>query len=150
MSTTVTPSVSPDAREAYASRVEASRGRSIEPAWLTARRTAAAQQLLAEGFPTTRDEEFRFTNVGPISARAYPAADLPPARASLDALRAQATVPGLDAHEIVFVNGRYAPELSSIDRLPAGVRLTSLASSIGADASTLPSAWAPQPAGCRR
>ena len=47
---------------------------------------------------------------------------MPPARASLDALRAEATVPGLDAHEIVFVNGRFAPELSSIDGIPAGVR----------------------------
>ena len=66
---------------------------------------------------------------------------MPPARASLDALRAEATVPGLDAHEIVFVNGRFAPELSSIDGVPAGVRLTSLASSIGADPALVESLW---------
>jgi Fe-S cluster assembly protein SufD len=141
MSITATQTASPDARDAYASRVEAARGRSIEPAWLTARRAAAAQTLQAEGFPTTRDEEFRFTNVAPIAARAYPAADVPPARASLDALRAEATVPGLDAHEIVFVNGRFAPELSAIDGLPAGVRLANLASSIGADAALVESLW---------
>ena len=46
---------------------------------------------------------------------------MPPARASLDALRAEATVPGLDAHELVFVNGRFAPELSA-HRRPAGRR----------------------------
>jgi len=141
MSITATQTASPDARDAYASRVEAARGRSIEPAWLTSRRAAAAQTLQAEGFPTTRDEEFRFTNVAPIAAKAYPAADVPPARASLDALRAEATVPGLDAHEIVFVNGRYAPELSAIDGLPAGVRLANLASSIGADAALVESLW---------
>ena len=128
MSTTATPTASPDARDVYVSRVEAARGRSIEPAWLTSRRAAAAQTLQAEGFPTTRDEEFRFTNVAPIAAKAYPAADVPPARASLEALRALATVPGLDAHEIVFVNGRFAPELSSIDGTPSGVRLANLAS----------------------
>jgi Fe-S cluster assembly protein SufD len=139
MSLTATPTTSVDAREAYAGRVEAARGRSIEPAWLTSRRAAAARQLLAEGFPTTRDEEFRFTNVAPIAGKAYPAADVPPARASLDALRAEATVPGLDAHEIVFVNGRFAPELSAIDGLPAGVRLTSLGSTIGADAALVES-----------
>jgi Fe-S cluster assembly protein SufD len=122
-----------DAREAYASRVDAARGRAIEPAWLTSNRAAAARQLLAEGFPTTRDEDFRFTNVGPLVARAYPAADVPPARASLDALRAEATVPGLNAHELVFVNGRFAPELSSIEGLPTGLRLANLASTIGAE-----------------
>jgi Fe-S cluster assembly protein SufD len=133
MSLTAIQTTSVDAREAYASRVEASRGRSMEPAWLTSLRAGAVRQLLAEGFPTTRDEDFRFTNVAPLASKAYPAADVPPARASLDALRAEATVPGLDAHELVFVNGRYAPELSSVDALPAGVRLVNVASTIGAD-----------------
>ena len=128
MSITATQTASNDAREAYYGRVDAARGRS-------------ARQLLAEGFPTTRDEDFRFTNVSPVTAKAYPAADVPPARASLDALLEEATVPGLDAHEIVFVNGRYAPELSSIDEIPAGVRLTSLASSIGADPALVESLW---------
>jgi Fe-S cluster assembly protein SufD len=141
MSSTLSSTLSSDAREAYASRVESSRGRSMEPAWLTSRRAAAAQQLLADGFPTTRDEDFRFTNVAPITVRAYPAADVPPARAALEALRAEASVPGLNAHEIVFVNGRFAPELSDIAALPAGVRLTSLASSIGADAALVESLW---------
>jgi len=133
MSITATQTTSSDAREAYAARVEAARGRSTEPAWLTSRRAAAAARLVTEGFPTTRDEEFRFTNVAPIASKVFPAADVPPGRASLEALRAQATVPGLDAHELVFVNGRFAPELSSADRLPAGVRLTNLASTLGAD-----------------
>jgi Fe-S cluster assembly protein SufD len=141
MSITATQTTSADARDAYASRVEASRGRSIEPGWLTSQRTAAARQLTAEGFPTTRDEEFRFTNVAPIAAKAYPAADVPPARASLEALRALATVPGLDAHEIVFVNGRFAPELSSIDGTPSGVRLANLASTIGAEPGVVEALW---------
>ena len=139
MSLTATPTTPVDVREAYAGRVDAARGRSIEPAWLTSRRAAAARQLLAEGFPTTRDEEFRYTSVAPLASKVYPAADVPPARASLDARRAEATVPGLDAHEIVFVNGRFASELSAIDGLPAGVRLTSLASTIGADGALVES-----------
>jgi Fe-S cluster assembly protein SufD len=133
MSITATQTTSPDAREAYAGRVEAARGRSTEPAWLTSRRAAAAQRLVDEGFPTTRDEEFRFTNVSPIVTKVYPAADVPPGRVSVDALRTQATVPGLDAHELVFVNGRYSPELSNAGDVPAGVRLTDLASTLGAD-----------------
>ena len=67
MSITATQTTSSDAREAYAARVEAARGRSTEPAWLTSRRAAAAARLVTEGFPTTRDEEFRFTNVAPIA-----------------------------------------------------------------------------------
>ena len=141
MSLTATQTTSPDARDAYASRVEASRGRSTEPGWLTSRRASAAARLVAEGFPTTRDEEFRYTNVTPLTNKAYPAADVPPARASLEALRAEASVPGLDAHELVFVNGRLAPELSTADLLPAGVRLTGLASTLGADPALVEPLW---------
>ena len=49
MSITATQTTSIDAREAYYARVEAARGRSAEPAWLTSRRVAAAHQLLSAG-----------------------------------------------------------------------------------------------------
>jgi Fe-S cluster assembly protein SufD len=141
MSLTATQTTSPDARDAYASRVEASRGRTGEPGWLTSRRASAAARLASEGFPTTRDEDFRFTNLAPITTKAYPAADVPPGRASLEALRAEASVPGLGAHELVFVNGRFAPELSTADGLPAGVSLTNLASTLGADPALVEPLW---------
>ena len=37
------------------------------PAWLQERRARASKQFAAGGFPTTRDEDWRFTNVAPIA-----------------------------------------------------------------------------------
>ena len=36
------------------------------PVWLRALRSAAAERFAAVGFPTRRNEEWRFTNVSPI------------------------------------------------------------------------------------
>ncbi len=81
-------------------------------------REAAFSRFLAAGFPTTRDEEWRHTNIGPIARTefAYPAAfDLAPAAAE----------PFLFAddlpHRVVLVNGRWSAELSSLGALPEGV-----------------------------
>jgi Fe-S cluster assembly protein SufD len=42
-------------------------------------------------------------------------------------------VPGLDAHELVFVNGRFAPAFSSAGELPAGLRVANLASLLSSE-----------------
>jgi Fe-S cluster assembly protein SufD len=95
---------------------------------LTRVREQAWQQFVSRGFPTSRDEEWRFTGVGPIAERAFALA--PPSHDG----------DGIDAHrlrdvaaaELVFVNGRYVHTLSRIDALPEGVRIGSLASSLTA------------------
>ena len=79
-----------------------------QPPWLADLRDGRSRRFLAEGFPTTRDEEFRFTSVAPIAERVFgPAAG--DASAAGAALKGRFVVPGLDAHELVFVNGGFAP-----------------------------------------
>src|ERR1039457_688983 len=41
------------------------------PAWLQSLRDAAFARFAALGFPTTHDEEWRFTNVAPIARTAF-------------------------------------------------------------------------------
>jgi Fe-S cluster assembly protein SufD len=93
------------------------------PQWLQARRDAGARAFGALGFPTVRDEEWRFTSVSAIAG-----GDFPPARpAALDAAQL-AALPYTDAaHRLVFVNGRFSPELSRTHLDAAGVRFGSLA-----------------------
>jgi Fe-S cluster assembly protein SufD len=86
-------------------------------------REDAWQRFLSLGFPTTRDEEFRFTSVAPIAetpfvlgAAAHASAD------AVDSLR----IPNAAA-ELVFVNGHYAPSLSNYGVVPGGAQLGSLA-----------------------
>ena len=95
------------------------------PAWLPGVRRAAIDRFAAVGFPTTRDEEWRFTPVAPIAQAEFrPAGPGVVTRAAL--------APFLFGHaewpQIVFVNGKFAPALSVLPALPAGVRLGNLAS----------------------
>ncbi len=83
------------------------------------------------GFPTTRLEAWRFTNVAPIAGTSFVAAtgDTDYTRADLDAL----DLPRLGGPELVFVNGTFAPALSTTDGLPAGIRARSLATVLAHD-----------------
>jgi Fe-S cluster assembly protein SufD len=73
------------------------------------------------GFPTSRDEDWRFTPVKPITELNFKAA---PADAT-------ATVEGcvfaaIDGPQLVFVNGHYSEALSQVGELPAGVEVRPL------------------------
>ncbi len=132
---TATPTAT-DPLSSYAARSEALRAASGQPPWLADLREAGSRRFLAEGFPTTRDEEFRFTSVAPIAERVFgPAAG--DASAAGAALKGRFVVPGLDAHELVFLNGSFAPSLSNVTGLPKGVRVESLAAVLSSEPALL-------------
>ena len=113
-------------------RVEATRGH--EPAWLRDLRRASASAFGKIGFPTTRDEDWRFTNVAPIAGTSFvpaPLAAVPPAAVS------PFLVPGLRGPVLAFVNGRFAPRLSDLGAPPAGVTAVPLADAIAHDPGSL-------------
>lgn len=83
------------------------------PEWLRAIRKAAAARFEALGFPTTRDEEWRFTSVAPIARTAFVPADPPAVRIDPERLAAL-TWPDAGAIRLVLVNGFFSPELSSV------------------------------------
>ena len=86
-------------------------------------RDAAFRRFLDRGFPTTRDEEWKFTSVAPIAALTFVrAAAASPARAVIEPF----LFAGLGVN-IVLVNGRLVRSLSAIDALPAGVSVRSSA-----------------------
>lgn len=95
-----------------------------DPAFTAAHqsREGAFRRFLESGFPTTRDEEWRHTNVAPIAAIPFVRARAAtPAPSDVDRCRF-AGVPA-----IVLVNGFVSRESSAIDALPPGmtVRTTS-------------------------
>ncbi|HYE72777.1 MAG TPA: SufD family Fe-S cluster assembly protein, partial [Blastocatellia bacterium] len=88
------------------------------PAWLSTLREKAIARFRELAFPTTRNEEWKYTNVTPIvRANFKPAVkdDLNP----IDAERF--FLPETIQSRLIFVNGHYTPELSSVAALPAGV-----------------------------
>ena len=102
------------------------------PAWLNEARAAAIQQFAHLDLPSARDEAWRQTNINAVRKTAYAA----PARGGEGA---QALIEAhgfdkLDAIRLVFVNGFYDTQLSSIGA-PEGVTITTLATAIKADVS---------------
>ncbi|MFQ5702828.1 MAG: Fe-S cluster assembly protein SufD [Gemmatimonadales bacterium] len=105
-------------------------GASNAPAWLQKLRKVAVEQFERVGFPTTRDERWRFTN---LSALAKTPFDLAPDDGEILLSRADLLPHRLDmvaGHEIVFVNGRFKRELSQLDGLPEGVIVSDLAGAV--------------------
>jgi Fe-S cluster assembly protein SufD len=109
------------------------RHRAHEPSWLRATRRAAIAAFERQGFPTTRHEEWRFTNVAPITSSVF-SRPLPSAVAREETARF--LVPGIAGPTLVFVDGRPAPVFWTPGATP-GVRLTTLADVIARDPGSL-------------
>jgi len=105
--------------------------------WLRSIRRSAMARFSELGFPTTHDEDWRFTNVAPIAetpfglARVGGGVEL--TSRELDRLR----LPGFASIRLVFVNGRYERGLSRLGPLPAGVKVGSLAHELATDPGSL-------------
>jgi Fe-S cluster assembly protein SufD len=100
------------------------------PRWLQDLRERGASRFSALGFPTVRDEEWRFTNVAPVSTGEFRPAD---GAAAISDRQLAGLLYGDAPFRLVVVNGRYRPELSRVQGLPATVRVGSLASMINGD-----------------
>ena len=87
-------------------------------------RQDAALRFAELGFPTTRDEEWRFTNVSAIAKTHFSAAPT-----DLNVWKGKQLDLSLFPHEggprLIFINGIYSPELSS-GKIPGGIRATPL------------------------
>lgn len=83
------------------------------PSWLRALRKAGIAHFAELGFPGRDHEEWRFTDVSPVASGVFePAGERPPEIVKeLDL--APFLFPGLEASRLVFVDGRFAPGLSS-------------------------------------
>jgi Fe-S cluster assembly protein SufD len=103
-------------------------------AWLARLREDALAHFVERGFPTTRDEDWKYTSVAPIAKRAFTLAP----RGILARLDASALGMDEDApHRLVFVDGRFAPHLSRVGPLPDGVVLESFADTLQRSADAL-------------
>ena len=100
------------------------------PRWLQDLRERGAARFSALGFPTVRDEEWRFTNVAPVSTGEFRLAD---GAAQITEKQLSGLLYGDAPFRLVVVNGRYRPELSRVQGLPAGVRVGSLAAVTNGD-----------------
>jgi Fe-S cluster assembly protein SufD len=105
--------------------------------WLRTLRSEAFERFCEVWFPTTHDEDWRFTNVSAIARtpfRLIPNGRFRLSQGDLEPYR----VAGV-GHQLVFVNGRFVRELSLLGTLPDGVEAGSLAEQISAHPETIQS-----------
>ena len=107
----------------------ATRAARDEPQWLAPMRRTAMASFSALGFPTRALEDWHYTSLSSIAdvpytigvgASSTTVADLTPYMINAD------------WPTIVLLNGAYSPSLSSLDTLPAGVRVMDLATALRA------------------
>ncbi len=109
---------------------ESSRG---PGAWLAPRRRAAIARFAEIGFPTTKQEAWRYTSVAPLAQQGFavpaPVPSAAPSACDLDRL----TFGDWALARLVLVDGRSSASLSRADGLPGGARLASLAEALESD-----------------
>jgi len=108
----------------------ASRAANRVPAWVADVRERAISSFSEAGFPTTREEDWKYTNVAPVLGVPFRAAfdlEQPP----VDASASNALLGEAAARRLLFVNGSFAPQGSMLGTLPDGVRVESLGSALG-------------------
>ena len=103
-------------------------------AWLRKLREDAFARFCQAGFPTTHDEDWRFTNVSAIAKTPFRLASN---STQLEKKQLEAwLLPGA-ACQLVFVNGHFRRELSSLGNLVEGLRVNSLADELRTNPSVL-------------
>ena len=105
--------------------------------WLAAMRQRAIDRFAAEGWPTTRQEDWRHTSLALLERASF---NTQPE--SGDVAQLVRTLKADEAgHWLVFVDGRYVSGLSEIGSLPSGVRISSLGEALQGDADLVQQAF---------
>jgi len=107
------------------------------PSWLAPLRRSAIARFAEAGFPTTRDEDWRYTNLAPLVATPFRPAGGSAPDGLPDKTLARLTLGGPDWPRVVFLDGRYSPRHSSLPPLPGGARLSSLAEAMAVDGAVI-------------
>ena len=114
------------------------------PEWLSSLREQGIEHFTASGFPTRRDEEWRYTNVKPIVEGPF-RTPLPEATATVDV--APFTCDALSGPRMVFVDGIFRDDLSDLSSLPDGVTVERMTDAVARNAPGLEESLSRHPEG---
>jgi Fe-S cluster assembly protein SufD len=109
----------------------AARAAEGRPAWVARLREGAFARFEELGFPTTDEEEWKYTNVAPVAR-----AEFMPAEGATK-LESVAVEPFVSAEasrsRLVFVDGIFSRELSSLEEIPEGVVAVDLGAALAGE-----------------
>jgi len=130
-----TPELSAPAADRYVGVFEQWAPRNGDPAWVAARRRAGMARFIQLGLPTSAQEDWRFTSLAPLLKLPFRPALQPSGPDVAAAELARLPLANLPGYRLVFVNGHFAPGLSSVGPLPDGLRVGSLAATLASEAN---------------
>jgi Fe-S cluster assembly protein SufD len=106
------------------------------PTWLVQARRESLEWATAHGLPTRKDEDWKYTRLDALLDVPFERAE-----AGVSHRAASATLEALTVNpsstRVVFVNGYFVPDLSSLSNLKGGVTVTSLAAALARGATGL-------------
>ena len=103
------------------------------PSWVQPLRHAALTKFTALGFPTPREEDWKYTNVGPYVKSPFQFR-FEPFTYGLNREKVSELILGeKKGPTLVFVNGLYSDKLSQISNLPKGAKIKNLSSALRED-----------------
>ena len=113
-----------------------------DPGRADSQRRAAWHWLREHGLPTAKDEAWKYTRIAPILDIPFqPAAS--GSRRHLSAARLAALAGDYGGPRLVLLNGYFAAELSTLEQLPPGVRVSPLAALAADERQRLEALFAP-------
>jgi Fe-S cluster assembly protein SufD len=101
------------------------------PEWLRQIREGASQRFATVGYPTTRMEEWKYTNVAPVARTQFRPGEYrldDSIIATIEKLKA-----GVDAISLVFVNGKHCRQFSNLESLPGSLKVHSFSEALERD-----------------
>ncbi len=109
-----------------------------QPAWVSPLRKAGLARFVARGFPTLRDEDWRFTNLAPIARLPFkPVFQTHPNGVTPQELQ-RFLFTALPAVRLVFLDGQFAPALSALSEVETnGATITNLAAALAQPTAVL-------------
>ena len=114
----------------FLQRFERFQQQAQEPGWLMSLRQAGIASFAEQGFPTLQHEDWRFTNIVPITRLPFRPVLEAPGEGTAGETLERAAFAKLSGCRLVFVDGHYSARLSSLKPLPAGVKVASLAAAL--------------------
>jgi Fe-S cluster assembly protein SufD len=107
------------------------------PKWLAPLRKAGISSFADQGFPTLKDEDWRFTNIAPIAKLNFSLAGQVAVNGAESKVIDDSAFTKLPGHRLVFVNGFFSAQLSHIKPVTGGVRIENLASTLANDSALI-------------
>src|SRR5205085_10910320 len=103
------------------------------PSWLARLREGAFERFEERGFPTTDEEDWKYTNVAPIARKTFePATE--EASTKLESTAVETFVYAeASRSRLVFVNGVFNAGLSSLEAIPTGVVIEDLSAALAGE-----------------